>query len=72
MAVRISTRGRKQGGEVQQKVERLWLRWYDEQGNWISTPTEQEKQRADNAELEILKLKKLLAKSGIEIPEQEI
>lgn len=57
---------------IYQKVERLWLRWYDEQGNWISTPTEQEKQRADNAELEILKLKELLAKSGLEIPDQDI
>ncbi|MBE9211474.1 Uma2 family endonuclease [Plectonema cf. radiosum LEGE 06105] len=23
-----------------QDVERLWLRWYDDAGNWISTPTE--------------------------------
>jgi Uma2 family endonuclease len=30
-----------------QGVERLWLRWYDEEGNWIATPAEKEKQRAD-------------------------
>ena len=27
-------------------VERQWLRWYDAQGNWILTPTERERQRA--------------------------
>lgn len=27
-------------------IERLWLRWYDEQGNWILTDTEQQRQRA--------------------------
>ncbi len=25
---------------IYQDVERLWLRWYDADGNWISTPTE--------------------------------
>jgi Uma2 family endonuclease len=30
-----------------QGVERLWLRWYNEERNWIATPTEQEKQRAE-------------------------
>lgn len=29
-----------------QGVERLWLRWYDAQGNWMPTPAEQEAQRA--------------------------
>ncbi len=27
-----------------QGLERLWLRWYDENGNWILTETEQERQ----------------------------
>ncbi len=27
-------------------VEMLWLRWYDQDGNWILTPTEQERQKA--------------------------
>jgi Uma2 family endonuclease len=28
-------------------IERLWLRWYDAQGNWILTAAEQERQRAE-------------------------
>ncbi|MBK1989845.1 Uma2 family endonuclease [Sphaerospermopsis aphanizomenoides BCCUSP55] len=28
-------------------IERLWLRWYDSSGNWIPTPVEKERQRAD-------------------------
>jgi uncharacterized protein (DUF3084 family) len=27
--------------------DRLWLRWYDREGNWVLTPTEQERQRAE-------------------------
>ena len=30
-----------------QGIERLWLRWYGRDGNWILTPTEQETQRAE-------------------------
>ena len=30
-----------------QNRERLWLRWYDRDGNWLLTPAESEKQRAD-------------------------
>lgn len=30
-----------------QGIERLWLRWYDANGNWLPTPTEQESQRAE-------------------------
>ncbi len=33
-----------------QGFERLWLRWYDEDGNWLLTPTEREQQRADQAQ----------------------
>ena len=33
-----------------QGVERLWLRWYDANGNWILTEAEQERQRAEDAE----------------------
>jgi len=32
-----------------QGINRLWLRWYDQNNNWISTPTEQESQRAEQA-----------------------
>lgn len=31
-------------------ISRLWLRWYDDQGNWIPTDTEQERQRAEQAQ----------------------
>ncbi|MEO1433304.1 MAG: Uma2 family endonuclease [Cyanobacteria bacterium J06633_8] len=30
-----------------QGIERLWLRWYDDQGNLIPTPTEQERTKAE-------------------------
>ncbi|MEQ9672632.1 Uma2 family endonuclease [Coleofasciculus sp. G2-EDA-02] len=30
-----------------QGINRLWLRWYDGQGNWILTEAEQERQRAE-------------------------
>ncbi|MEP0885917.1 Uma2 family endonuclease [Trichocoleus sp. ST-U3] len=33
-----------------QGIERLWLRCYDAQGNWIPTEAEQERQRAEQAE----------------------
>jgi Uma2 family endonuclease len=29
-----------------QGVERLWLRWYDAQGNWVPTPSERESARS--------------------------
>ena len=28
-------------------VEMPWLRWYDKDGNWILTSTEQERQKAE-------------------------
>ena len=30
-----------------QGIERLWLRWYDVNGNWVPTPVEQESQRVE-------------------------
>lgn len=33
-----------------QGVHRRWLRWYDGEGNWIPTPVEQERQRAELAQ----------------------
>lgn len=32
---------------VYESIDRLWLRWYDQKGNWISTQLEQERRRAD-------------------------
>ncbi|NEP23358.1 Uma2 family endonuclease [Moorena sp. SIO3I6] len=34
-----------------QGIERLWLRWYDAQDNWIPTSTEREAQEAQQARL---------------------
>ncbi len=62
-----------------QGIKRLWLRWYDEGGNWLPTPTEKEKQRAnlekqraDQAERENQRLRELLRQAGVEIPEDTI
>jgi len=50
-----------------QGLTRLWLRWYDRDNNWLPTPVEQEKQRADLAEAELAKLRQLIAKQGINL-----
>lgn len=55
-----------------QGCDRLWLRCYNDQGNWILTPEEQEKQRADSAELELRKLKEFLQQQGIKIPQSDL
>jgi Uma2 family endonuclease len=34
-----------------QGINRLWLRWYDDRGNWILTEAEQERQRAEQERL---------------------
>lgn len=57
-------------------VDRLWLRWYDSQGNWIPTPEEraqnqqqranQEQQRAELAEARLESLMQKLRESGID------
>ncbi len=63
-----------------QGIERLWLRWYDAQGNWILTQTEQERQRAEQerqraeqaesraqeAETRLESLRQKLRESGID------
>lgn len=33
-----------------QGIDRLWLRWYDREGNWLLTPEEQERQRVQELE----------------------
>ena len=32
---------------VYQGIERIWLRWYDAEGNWILTPEERERRRVE-------------------------
>ncbi|WP_414544053.1 Uma2 family endonuclease [Nostoc sp. CCY0012] len=54
-----------------QGLKRLWLRWFDRDNNWLPTPEEQEKQRADAAELEVAKLRQLLREQGINLPDSE-
>ncbi|MFE1747273.1 Uma2 family endonuclease [Coleofasciculus sp. H7-2] len=56
-----------------QGIERLWLRWYDAQGNWILTEaeqerqrTEQQRQRAEQAEAQLQSLIERLRASGID------
>ena len=49
-----------------QGIERLWLRWYDAQGNWILTEAEQERQRAELAESRLESLRHRLRESGID------
>lgn len=41
-----------------QKIDRLWLRFYDASGNWIPTPEERERQRAE-------RFRRLLLENGI-------
>jgi hypothetical protein len=57
-----------------QGINRLWLRWYDRDSNWILTPEEQEaqraereRQRANSAELELANLKQLLLDRGVNL-----
>jgi Uma2 family endonuclease len=33
-----------------QGIDRLWLRWYDDQGNWLLTPEEQERSKVKELE----------------------
>jgi len=48
-----------------QGIHRLWLRWFDRDRNWILTPVEEEKRRADLVEAENQRLKQLLRENGI-------
>ncbi|GCL42786.1 Uma2 family endonuclease [Anabaena sp. FACHB-1250] len=50
-----------------QGLTRQWLRWYDQDNNWLPTPEEREKQRADLAEAELAKLRQLIAEQGINL-----
>lgn len=55
-----------------QDIERLWLRWYNARGNWITTEVEeerqraeQERQRAEQAEQQLENLLNRLKERGI-------
>jgi Uma2 family endonuclease len=54
-------------------IERQWMRWYDDLGNWVPTDTEleqqraeQERQRAEQAEAKLANLRERLRSAGIE------
>ncbi|WP_148662625.1 Uma2 family endonuclease [Scytonema hofmannii] len=54
-------------------VTRLWLRWYDAQGNWIPTDTELERQEKQQAleQIELERQEKQQALEQIELERQE-
>jgi len=49
-----------------QGINRLWLRWYDQNQNWILTPAEQEFQRAEQANERAERLAAQLRALGID------
>jgi Uma2 family endonuclease len=48
-------------------IDRLWLRWYDEQRNWVLTDTEQQRQRAIQAETQLNQVVLNLIQSGMTV-----
>ncbi len=52
-----------------QGIERLWLRWYDGDGNWMLTPEEAERQRSEDLEVKAERLAAKLRELGID-PEE--
>jgi non-ribosomal peptide synthetase component E (peptide arylation enzyme) len=49
-----------------EEMTRLWLRWRDEHGNWIPTPEEAQRQRADAQEQRAERLAARLRELGID------
>lgn len=49
-----------------QGINRVWLRWYDQNQNWLLTPSEQESQRAEQAEQRAEQLATQLRALGID------
>ncbi|PPS43448.1 Uma2 family endonuclease [Chroococcidiopsis sp. TS-821] len=47
-------------------INRLWLRWYDRKGNWVSTEAEQERQRAEQERRRAERLAQQLRALGID------
>lgn len=48
-----------------QGIERLWLRWYDQDGNWVPTDAEAERQRAEAERLRAERLAAKLRELGV-------
>ncbi|MGB3205004.1 MAG: Uma2 family endonuclease [Crinalium sp.] len=51
---------------VYQGISRLWLRWYDAQGNWILTPEERERQGVERERRRVERLAEQLRSLGVE------
>jgi Uma2 family endonuclease len=49
------------------EVPRLWLRWYDAQGNWIPTDAEEQRSLAEQAQKQVLQIARNLLSSGMSI-----
>ncbi|WP_041596284.1 hypothetical protein [Halothece sp. PCC 7418] len=49
-----------------QGINRLWMRWYDQNNNWIPTPAEPESQRAEQANQRAERLAEQLRALGID------
>lgn len=50
-----------------QGIDRLWLRWYDADGNLIPTEAEAERKRADLAETRAEELARRLRELGVDV-----
>lgn len=51
---------------VYQGISRLWLRWYDVEGNWILTPEERERRRTEQERRRVERLAEQLRSLGVE------
>lgn len=49
------------------KLERPWLRWFDERGQWIATPEEQPRHRAEQAEQEAGQLREQMERLKVQL-----
>jgi Uma2 family endonuclease len=47
-------------------IPRAWLRWYDAQGNWCLTDTEQERQAKEQAQAQLLQAAQNLLSTGMD------
>jgi Uma2 family endonuclease len=51
---------------VYQGIDRIWLRWYDADGNWVLTPEERERQGVERERRRVERLVEQLRSLGVE------
>jgi hypothetical protein len=51
---------------VYQGIDRIWLRWYDADGNWVLTPEERERQEVERERRRVERLVEQLRSLGVE------